>query len=202
MKRKLLILLSVFAIVLGLTACGNKNKNNNSSVTSDGMKTESQNSNNSTASDDYTSILSHDEAKKIAIEHAKVSEADILDFDIDLDKEKNENSYEIEFKHSGTEYKYYIHAGTGEILTATKNGENFLESSDTTNYKTKEDAKKIALDHAGVTESDVSGMKVEFDREDGVPSYEIEFHHGGYEYDYDIDAETGKILKSEKDKND
>ena len=29
--------------------------------------------------------------------------------------------------------------------------------------------------------------------------YEIEFKYGGYEYDYEIDAANGAIIKSEKD---
>nr|MBQ4456794.1 PepSY domain-containing protein [Clostridia bacterium] len=30
----------------------------------------------------------------------------------------------------------------------------------------------------------------------------VEFKYNGYEYEYDIDAVTGKILKTEKEKDD
>ena len=37
------------------------------------------------------------------------------------------------------------------------------------------------------------------DYEHGRTVYEINFYQGGFEYDYDVDAETGAILKFEKD---
>ena len=66
----------------------------------------------------------------------------------------------------------------------------------------KEEARDIALQHAGLSAADVSRLKVEFDYDDGRPEYDVDFHHGGYEYDYEIHAETGEILKTEKDRDD
>ena len=63
----------------------------------------------------------------------------------------------------------------------------------------KENAKEIALKHAGLAEKDVRFLKAELDRERNGLVYEVEFDSGKYEYDYEIDAETGKILKSEKE---
>ena len=65
-----------------------------------------------------------------------------------------------------------------------------------------EEAKAIALKHAGLTESQVSRLKAEKDRDDGVVKYEVEFEKDRVEYDYEINAETGKILKAEKDYDD
>lgn len=62
-------------------------------------------------------------------------------------------------------------------------------------------AKEIALRHAGVAESAVRGYSCRLDREDGVWVYEIEFEAGGFEYDYDVDAVTGKILKAKKERD-
>lgn len=67
---------------------------------------------------------------------------------------------------------------------------------------TKEEAKKAVLAHAGLTETDVKFYKVELDRERGSLVYEIEFVSGKYEYDYEVDAESGNIIKSEKEFND
>ena len=53
--------------------------------------------------------------------------------------------------------------------------------------------KAIAYDHAGVTESAATDRSCDFD--DG--RYEIEFDHGGWEYDYHI-APDGTILSAEK----
>ena len=69
-------------------------------------------------------------------------------------------------------------------------------------YISKEEARNIALSHAGLSANDVTHLKAEFDFDDGVPEYEVDFRHGGYEYDYDIHAETGKIRSWDKDRDD
>lgn len=65
-----------------------------------------------------------------------------------------------------------------------------------------EQAKKIALNHAGLRTNEVTNLKAERDRDDGIVKYEVEFEKGRMEYDYEINAETGKILKAEKDYDD
>ena len=67
---------------------------------------------------------------------------------------------------------------------------------------TKEEARDIALKHAGLSAEAVRGLRVEFDYDDGRPEYDVEFHQGGYEYDYEIHAETGNILSWDKDRDD
>lgn len=69
-------------------------------------------------------------------------------------------------------------------------------------YISKEEAKSIALTHAGVSANDVTRLKVEFDYDDSRSEYEVDFHYSGYEYDYEIDAETGKIINWDKDRED
>ncbi len=64
---------------------------------------------------------------------------------------------------------------------------------------TRGDAEKIALDHAGFTADQVQYLHTEYEIDDGRPQYEVSFHQGRWEYDYEIDAETGKILSFEKD---
>ncbi len=43
---------------------------------------------------------------------------------------------------------------------------------------------------------------IEPEYDDGVPEYEVDFHHGEWEYEYEIHAETGEILHSDKDQDD
>ncbi len=59
-------------------------------------------------------------------------------------------------------------------------------------------AKAAALTHAGVAEGDISQYSCELDYEYGTMVYEIEFRAGVYEYDYDINAATGEIMKQKK----
>lgn len=63
-------------------------------------------------------------------------------------------------------------------------------------------AKAIALQHAGLAEPDVWALKVEQGTENGRNVYEVNFDYDGKEYDYDIDAATGEIVKYDVDIND
>ena len=63
-------------------------------------------------------------------------------------------------------------------------------------------AKSIALNHAGLRENQAYDMDIELDDEDGKLVYEIEFKSGNMEYDYEIDAATGAILKHESELDD
>ncbi len=69
-----------------------------------------------------------------------------------------------------------------------------------------ERAKQIALDDAGFTENEVIFSTAKFEKDDDdddeAPEYEIEFFKGNVEYEYDIDALTGKILDSSSEIND
>lgn len=60
-------------------------------------------------------------------------------------------------------------------------------------------AKKIALQDAGLNESNVDFLETETDYNDGRKLYEIEFGSDGREYDYEIDAQTGRILEFDND---
>lgn len=66
----------------------------------------------------------------------------------------------------------------------------------------EEEAKSVALDKAGLTSSEVRFVKVKLDRERGKFVYEVEFKNGRDEYEADIDAQNGAILKWEKDWDD
>ena len=71
-------------------------------------------------------------------------------------------------------------------------------------FITVDEAKAIALSDAGYEESGVIMEKARFEKadEDDPASYEIEFSAGGLEYEYSIDALTGKILERDMEKED
>lgn len=60
-----------------------------------------------------------------------------------------------------------------------------------------EQARSIALEHAGVSASDVNYIRTKEDWDWGRTVYEIEFYAGTTEYDYDIDKDSGEILKAD-----
>ncbi len=95
----------------------------------------------------------------------------------------------------------------GEIQQSDTNGvqattpiDNLMSSAPLSEPEiSKDKAKEIALKHAGLTEAEITRYKSELDLERDVLVYEIEFDSGNYEYDYEINASNGEIIKSEKD---
>ncbi|MBQ2942463.1 MAG: PepSY domain-containing protein [Clostridia bacterium] len=79
---------------------------------------------------------------------------------------------------------------------------NKKETVDTSTFIGEEKAKAIALKKAGITEDEADRLKVSLDRDNGIWEYEVEIRVGRTEYDADINAETGEIIKWEVDSDD
>ena len=60
-----------------------------------------------------------------------------------------------------------------------------------------EKAKAFAIEDAGFTADEVSFLSAELDKRNGIEYYDVDFTAGGKEYDYDIDALTGKVIGAE-----
>lgn len=69
-------------------------------------------------------------------------------------------------------------------------------------YIGEDAAKEAALADAGFAEGDVTELEVELDQDDPTVHYDVDFKAGGNEYDYEIDAATGDILKSNSEVDD
>ncbi len=166
-------------------------------------------------------------AKEIAFMHVGYSEAEVRELSTGyLD---GSMIYEINFKVINLKFSYKIDAKTGDILqldsdrekpavtekpTATlPASENNDKPSGTTSptstpaatakagstYIGVQRAEDIAFKHAGVSRSQVHDLDTELDSDDGQKYYEVEFEVGDTEYDYEIDAYSGKILTYEID---
>lgn len=140
------------------------------------------------------------EARNIALNHAKLSISDVTFTKTELDRDNGRLIFEIEFYYNGSEYDYEIDAKTGQIISVDYENEGYRPSPGPDSI-TLARAKEIALNHAGVSASEVTFVKVDLDRDDGRFVYEIDFHHGGKEYEYEIDADTGRIISVEQDNN-
>ena len=72
-------------------------------------------------------------------------------------------------------------------------------TSSTDAYIGADEAKRIALGSVEADEASVSGLKCELDMDKGRMVYEVEFDFEGFEYEIDVDAVTGEIVKSERE---
>lgn len=74
-----------------------------------------------------------------------------------------------------------------------------VNSVDSSAFIGEEKAKDAALQKAGISADGVVFDRVELEKDDGVWKYEVEFRQGIIEYDADVKADDGTILKWEVD---
>ncbi len=134
-------------------------------------------------------IMSKSKIKKLA--KKKVKGASI----VSVEKKRDDGIYvyKVKMKKNNTKYSLEYHARTGKLLEyerelvekSTKNGNSYIGCKK---------AKQIALKKVpGATV-----MSVEFEKDDGVPVYEVFMSKKKTSYDIEIHAVTGKILNVEK----
>lgn len=83
---------------------------------------------------------------------------------------------------------------TQESTTSQNNTNN-----NTSNKITEEKAKEIALNHANLSQNDVTFIRSNIDYDDGFTAYDVEFYSNNQEYDYKIDANSGDIIEYDLD---
>lgn len=171
------------------------------------------------------SYIGLEAAKQAALSHAGLADANFQKCKLDF--EDGAMVYELVFFvkteypfGNGKLYEYDIHAVTGAVVDFESEPITLRGDQPSTEHPTgsttasptvptasravigETTAKEIALQHAALTPADITRFECELDREDGVTHYEIEFISGGIEYEYEINAYTGAILKHEKERKD
>ena len=163
-------------------------------------------------------------AKAAALSAAQVETADASFTKVELERDDGVAYYEVDFTDAaGQRYEYAVDALTGTVIAGT--GTQAAAQGGTTAASgqiSEDEAKRIALEDAGITEitsdelneignrgESVEGytisVSVQFDYDDGVPVYDVEFtdipgtNGTVTEYDYEIDAATGAIRSMDHD---
>ena len=134
-----------------------------------------------------------DRALAAALQHAGLKESQVSGLTVERDEDDGILSYDIEFRTSSAKYEYEVD-GSGNVLKYEK--EAFVPSSGSDIGREK--AKSIALNHAGLKESQVTELKLDW--EDNA--YEVEFRSGSTDYEYKIDSSSGSILHYEQEQDD
>lgn len=148
-----------------------------------------------------------------AAEFGKVSSAEMLHSEVDPELDESPAHYEVEITNwSGEEITYKIDAYSGAVIAVEREAADDDKASEEQPAKpaqpeTVQDighakATSIALNHAGVDANTIYDINTELDVENGIIVYEVEFKSGNIEYDYEIDAATGAILRHETELDD
>lgn len=150
-----------------------------------------------------TITMTEDEAKSIALQKVGKIADEVTFTKVRLDKYKSQTVYDVVFYDTLKEYEMSVNVDTSEVVSYKENNLNNStinnNTTNTGNYIGTDKAKEIALNHAGLSNSQVTFKKVKLDIDYDFATYEIEFYHNYYEYEYEIDAITGEILKYERD---
>ncbi|WP_422484981.1 PepSY domain-containing protein [Gudongella sp. DL1XJH-153] len=149
-------------------------------------------------SNEPADLISMDRAKEIAL--TRVGGGSIMEFESDDDE------YEVKIKYDGKEYELEIHAISGEIMKfEVEDDDDYYdddyyddeykdEPNESANWISIEEAREIALEEVGggtITELEIDDHK-----------YEIEIRYDGKEYEMEINAMSGDIIKLEVDDDD
>ena len=159
-----------------------------------------------------SNAISEETARNFAFVDAGVlpEEAEVLRTEFDF--EKGRFVYEIDFTANGVKYEYTVDSSSGDILGKETEkipgsvtikpteaaGTSESSPAHTADEKliTIEEAKRIAIQQAGISASEVSFSKTKLEREDGRQVYEVEFYVAGKaKYEYVIDAVTGAVIE-------
>jgi len=140
-----------------------------------------------------------EKAKNNALSNAGISSSKATFTKTKLDEEDGILVYEIEFYTQTHKYEYEINASTGTVHKKESKKLKTSSNTNNNNYIGISKAKSIALNHAKLSSSEVTFKKAKLDEEDNVMIYEIEFEKGHTEYEYEINALTGNIIKYEID---
>ena len=162
--------------------------------------------------------IGKDAAAYAAEQYAGTTALDSVTAEVDPELDESPAHYEVELHTAWGEFEYLVDAYAGKVLSGQKDlliafaqnaapqpaqpSEQKPAPSEAIKDIGYAKAKSIALDHAGVREAQAYDMDIELDDEDGRLIYEVEFKSGNMEYDYEIDAATGAILKHEAELED
>lgn len=147
--------------------------------------------------------VSVEAAKQKALDDAGVKAEDAVFLKAHYDSDDMVPHYDVKFEANGYEYEYEVKASDGAVLEKDVDRERkpVNKPSASNGYLSEDEAKSAAYNHAGVKAADVKFSKAELDRDDMIVHYDVEFVAGKYEYEYEVNAESGKVIASEKEFN-
>lgn len=138
------------------------------------------------------------EAKEAALKDAGVDEKEALAISVHKDYDDGREAYEVSIYTEDKDFEYTIDAVSGAVLE--KEAEMVPKlTADSSDVKIKqEDVKKILFDK--VPGAADKNLRLSLEYEDGHMIYEGEIIYEAASYDFEIDAQTGKLLEWHEEK--
>lgn len=137
--------------------------------------------------------------------------------DIEIKTKNGQPAYKVEVYTAGVEHKLYIHAVTGELITHSSHKDSWEHANynliwDYNEYTPLQQlpgevaASIISYEKAAsIVQAKAPKAKLvemELDTDDGKSIYEGTLKEGNIEYEFELDAKTGKIIDWEVDIDD
>lgn len=151
-------------------------------------------------SNNSAQALTLDEAQKIALAEVDGKVVKAIE-----ETDDGRNYYEFDIIANDQLHELEVDASNGKITKNEINDDYVPSTTETNNQNntqatiiTSEEAQKIAMDRVG---NNGYLLKCELDTDDGIQKYEIEIKNGRIEYEIDINASSGEIIKYEEDQN-
>ena len=139
-------------------------------------------------------LLTMEQAKSKALAQEGIDAADAVFTKAKLEWDDGRQIYDLEFCANDYEYEYEIDAKTGEILSFEIT--SGMPPSAAGSVISRNKAQEIALAKVpGAAADHIKKLKLDWD--DGRQVYEVEIIYNGTEYELDIDAVSGAVLKFE-----
>lgn len=211
MKKKVITILGVMTIggllVTGCTGQNNTSTQENTVITTqadmiDNTANVGEGTTNSTTNQGNNQQsggkITAERAQEIALEHAGVKEKDVLSIQTKQDIDDGNALYEIEFYTANKKYEYDIKMDDGSVLKvdfeAVQNANN---GNGANNPITEKEATDIVLKKVNGATKDM--VVLHQDMDDGMLLYEGKLLYNGTEYEFEINAYTGDIIKWEQE---
>ena len=166
-----------------------------------------------------TPYIGADAAAEAALKHSKVNEKDADISSVLLVEQNGMMLYEVCFSTKDNQYEYLLDASTGRVeswrkaaladavtepaiaasgdLKPTASPEPTASPAPEQNATVligEDEAKKLAMGHANITEKDLSSISCKLELEGLNLIYDIEMKTKLMEYDYEVDAISGEVI--------
>ena len=166
-----------------------------------------------------TPYIGADAAAEAALKHSKVNEKDADISSVLLVEQNGMMLYEVCFSTKDNQYEYLLDASTGRVeswrkaavadavtepaiavsgdLKPTASPEPTASPAPEKNATVligEDEAKKLAMGHANITEKDLSSISCKLELEGLNLIYDIEMKTKLMEYDYEVDAISGEVI--------